>query len=184
MLGIRVRFTVPPIIVLLGSLALVAALTLWYLRTNGDGRATLQFAAVLVGAAVAIFTLLQGRQTKRVSAALRFIERWNSPDLVDLRKGLRDLLRQAEGLPLVEDPGSVRALDRRTTIVWILNFFEEMSIAVQSGEVDETVLRDFFRTAALKTYAALEGWVKEHRPGHPTAFTEFERLCRKWRESA
>ena len=153
MSGIRVRFTIPPVAVLLMSLTAVGGMTIWHYRVGDAGRQTLQFAAVLVGAAVAVFTLLLGRQTRRVSAALRFIERWNSPELVDLRKGLRDLLRDAEKLdPITDADSSIKALDRRTTTVWILNFFEEMAIAIQSGEVEETILKDFFRTAALKSY--------------------------------
>ena len=113
-----------------------------------------------------------------MSSAARFIERWNDPKAVDLIRGLRRILLEAKKLPV---PQSLSQIDKETAITLALNFFEEMSIAVHTKQVEEKVLKDFFRTGVLESYAALEQWIKQRRieRNQPTGYIEFEKLFRR-----
>lgn len=164
---IQFRFSIPifSVLILLG-VALVAT----YARIK-DYRETIQFASGLVGGGAAIYALLLSVQTKRSAAAARFIERYNDPSFAELRKVLsREVYPGPDHAP---DPQGISGL---------LNFFEEMALAVNSKEADENIARGFFFSVSGKFYRALESQIIELRKtgNQPTAFVEYERLYRRW----
>ncbi|MBI3697897.1 MAG: DUF4760 domain-containing protein [Acidobacteria bacterium] len=176
--GITIRFTLPAVVVFF---VVEGALVVWHDRADERRRRTIEFAAAVIAAGTAVYSVRLGIQTNRVSAAARFIERWNDPKSAEMRAGLRRILLEAKELPTGGSEWS--ADERAAAIVVALNFFEEMSIAVKSRQVEEKILRDFFETAAVRCYATLENWIKEHRTlrAHPKCFIEFERLYDRWR---
>jgi hypothetical protein len=167
--SIQFRFSIPLVVVvaIVGLTVIVA-----YGRVR-EYRDTIQFASGLVGGAVAIYALLLNVQTRRSTAASRFVERYNEPTFAELRK----VLSKAISTPShTLEPHSVRSL---------LNFFEEMAIAVNSKEADEKLARGFFFSISGKFYRALEGQIRDLREAgnQPTAFIEYEKMYRRWNKS-
>jgi hypothetical protein len=164
---IQFRFSIPIFLVLV---VLGVVLVVTHARVK-EYRETIQFASGLVGGGAAIYALLLSVQTRRSAAASRFVERYNDPGFAELRKVLsREVYPGPEHAP---DPQGISAL---------LNFFEEMSLAVNSKEADEKIARGFFFSVSGKFYRALENQIIELRKtgNQPTAFVEYERLYRRW----
>jgi hypothetical protein len=164
---IQLRISIPilSIVVLLG-IVLIAT----YAKIK-EYRETIQFASGLVGGGTAIYALLLSVQTRRSAAASRFVERYNDPSFAELRKVLS--AEVYAGTDHTSDPQGISAL---------LNFFEEMALAVNSKEADEEIARGFFFSVSGKFYRALEQQiVKLRKEGNqPTAFIEYEKLYRRW----
>jgi Domain of unknown function (DUF4760) len=164
---IQFRISIPifSVVVLLG-IVLIAT----YARIK-EYRETIQFASGLVGGGAAIYALLLSVQTRRSAAASRFVERYNDPSFAELRKVLS--AEVYPGSDHTPDPQGISAL---------LNFFEEMALAVNSKEADEKIARGFFFSVSGKFYRALELKIIELRKtgNQPTAFVEYEKLYRRW----
>jgi hypothetical protein len=166
---IQFRFSIPifVVLVLLGIAAIIV-----HARIK-EYRETIQFASGLVGGGAAIYTLLLSVQTRRSSAASRFVERYNDPSFAELRKAVS----KASTDPHTLSPQSVRSS---------LNFFEEMALAVNSKEADDAVARGFFFSIAGKFYRAMEEQIVELRKAanQPTAYVQYEKLYRRWNRSS
>jgi hypothetical protein len=73
-------------------------------------------------------------------------------------------------VPLVylkRDPKGQRpsddALKARSSVVNILNFYEEIAILVRTKGADEDRLQRFFRSLVCDGYAKLEDWIRHER---------------------
>ena len=61
------------------------------------------------------------------------------------------------------EKGKPDSMDRQILIA-ILNFWEEVAIAVFSHEADERLLRDFFPdTMVLRTFGVTQEWIRKAR---------------------
>lgn len=74
-------------------------------------------------------------------------------------------------------------LKKRTVVVEIFNFYEEMAVAINLGSVDEEALKRFFRTIVLRYWDDYGYWVGQHRLNRqaPRFATELEEVARKWK---
>ncbi len=169
-LSIKIRFYVPIVFVL--AVAGIAAV-FSYARAGASMRQVIEFGSIVLGGIVGIYGLLLNVQSARNASARKFIERWTDPQFGPYRKVLSQMVHG-------KDP-TLHSLDRQA-IVAILNFWEELAIAVLRGEADESILRDFFYTPALVCFRASENWIGETRKqlNQPTAYTSFEKLYRRW----
>lgn len=164
-------------------LILETILVIIYNFHDDHDRATIAFAATVVGAAFALYTYLQGIEDRRTQKAHRFMERWTTPDMLEIRSVLIEVL---EGRI---DPASLTRTDTtkknaRLSIVSALNFFEEVSIALLEGTANEDRLKDFFSAIAVQSFAKLEDWIKTERKidNEPTYYTKFELVTSRWKE--
>lgn len=64
----------------------------------------------------------------------------------------------------------------------VLNFFEELAIAVNSEEASDEAARAFFYTIVSKYFIAMEPWIGEQRKtsNQPSAYKEYEKLYKRW----
>ncbi len=122
-------------------------------------------------------------QNAKIARAFEFHRRWNDPALAQIKANFRELIdsgkaHMAENVErLIEDDKA-----KRTAVVEVLNFFEEVAIAVHSGAADgETLLRGF-RGPLTEYHATLQPWIKQHRSSkkRPTMWIELERLVEIW----
>lgn len=165
---IQIRFSVPALVIIV---LLAGGVVYLFAVSSPDHREAIKFAAALLGGATAVYSLLVSAQSTRNAAARKFIERWTDPGFADYRKAISELA----------DSNSLAGLNRQM-ILAILNFWEEIAIAVLSKEASEALLRDFFRSAAVKCFLVTKDWIAEQRIKHnqPSGYIQFERLFERW----
>jgi hypothetical protein len=162
-------------------LILESILVVIYNFHDEHDRATIAFTATVVGAAFALYTYLEGIDERRTHSAHHLIERWTTPDMVEFRRVLIDLLEdRIDPNLLVRSDVTMR--ETRLSLVSALNFFEEISIAVIRRTANEDRLKDFFSAIAVQTFARLDGWIKNERKldNEPTYYSNFEALASRW----
>jgi hypothetical protein len=165
---IQIRLSVPALAIIV---LLAGGVVYLFAVSSLDHRETIKFAAALLGGATAVYSLLVSAQSTRNAAARKFIERWTDPGFADYRKAISD----------IANANSLAGLDRQK-ILAILNFWEEIAVAVLSKEANETLLKDFFRSAAVKCFLVAKAWIEEQRKTHnqPSGYIEYERLYTRW----
>ena len=64
----------------------------------------------------------------------------------------------------------------------LLNFWEEMAIAVLAKEADEGLLKEFFFTPVIRYFMTVKGYIddKRTRTGQTTAYIKYEELNKRW----
>lgn len=115
---------------------------------------------------------IKGVVTDKKLLAAQYLARWNSPELSDFRK-------------LVEG-SSIRAIEKDReksyALAQVLNFFEEMSIALKGDLLDEELINSAFANVVRRRWADTESWILEirQRTNDPQALENFEALARRW----
>ena len=169
---IPVKFYVPILLVLVvvGAGAVVAH---WRLST--DRSKTVEFSVAVIGGLTALYGLLLGIHQGRSTSATRFMQRWNAPEFRPYRKAIRQTI----------DDGNPDAVDRLDT-AFILDFWEEMSIAVLAKEADEGLLKQFFYSAVVRYYLSTEKYVRDlrNKAGQPSGYKGFWDLAQRWANTA
>ena len=111
----------------------------------------------------------------RAAVALRFVERWNDPNLAPFRKAWHALYDELRTQP----PAVVHQRlqdddDARTTATDILNFFEEIAHAINAGAADRALLDRVLGETICGYYTAVAPWVVVRRVTRPDAWVEIE----------
>jgi hypothetical protein len=127
----------------------------------------------------------QGEQAKRTHA-FEMMARWNSPDLFHSRFAWNKISHQFQqnGAGAVRtylnDPANENDV---TNIRHILNFIEEISIAVREDHADGPLLKRAFRSIVMRAHEALSDWISDHRraTARNDIWEEFEWLYSAWR---
>ena len=157
---IWINFSVDVLLVLVMA---GGALVAWFAFTGGaqwpPDRATLIFLVSTIGGTAAIYQLSRNIKQNRIDKAFGFMERWND---VEFQKKRDKIDEDAKKL--------------------LMNFFEEMSLAIESRNADEEVLRRYFRFVAITAWREKEEWVKEIREKAEFAFIETETMVERWRK--
>lgn len=164
---IQFRFSVPALVVIV---ALGIAVIAWYARATQQ-REAIKFGAELVGGAVAIYSLLLSVQAARTASAAKFVERWNDPGFAAYRKAISDAL-------VAKD---ISHADRQVNL-GVLNFWEEIAVAANRGDADETLLEEFFRTAAVRYFEVGRSWIQDQRDSlhWPSGYRQYQALAERW----
>lgn len=112
--------------------------------------------------------------------ALRFAERWNEPQMYHARDTLRHLFDNKNTSD--EDIKNI-AEDRKTNMIQILNFAEEIAYAYDNDLVDRELTRDKFEGIILTLWQTLEPWVRKHRSdrGRTKIWARVESLYHQWK---
>jgi hypothetical protein len=89
--------------------------------------------------------------------ALKFGERWNDPSMFHVRDVLRDIMDS----PISHDEliKFVNEKSRRTNVIHIFNFLEEVSIAHKHHLVDRETLDAQFHGIVVGTWSKLSPWI-------------------------
>jgi hypothetical protein len=116
---------------------------------------------------------------ERARGALQFVSDWNSPEFYHAKNKGREVLEYFEKNGHT-DCEFIK--ERLQNLVDVLNFFEEMSIAIQLGHVDDTVAKRFFRSIVIHYWQVTEPWIKKRRAAkqNPRLLCEFDTLAKNW----
>ena len=190
----RISLTFGPLLLYtLVIAAIAAALAYFYAEANASNRQVIGYGSSLFGAMIALSGLLYTAQNirdaneeKRSIAAARFVERWDAPQFFDVKSQWRRLQEEMEALSAEQRANALnQVLEKRTTVVEMFNFMEEMAVAINTSSVDEELLRRFFKTIVTRYYDDYEYWIKHHRQHRraPRFCCELEIVAPNWKKS-
>jgi hypothetical protein len=126
-------------------------------------------------------------EAERVNKAFSYIHRWNAAPFEE-RKQFRALMNDIKPLSPAE---IAKRLDdvhaARAIVVDVMNFFEEMSIAINEGLADEETLLKFFRDMLEWYYQRFSDWIQRLRTDgggrpRPRVYIQLEAVAKRWQE--
>lgn len=190
----RISLRFGPLLLYTLVIALIAVgLAYFYFRANTSDRQVIAYGSSLFGAMIALSGLLYTAQNirdaneeKRSIAAARFVERWNAPQFFEVKSRWRQLQEEMEVLSPEQRANTLdKDLAKRTTVVEMFNFMEEMAVAINTESVDGELLRRFFKTIITRYYEDYEVWIRHHRQHRraPRFCCELEIVAPKWKKS-
>lgn len=123
--------------------------------------------------------------SEKVDKAFSFIQRWNTAPFEE-RKAWRALIETLKAKTAPQITAALQAGADRALLVDVLNFFEEMCLAMNESLADEETLIKFFRDM-LETYYSLFGeWINQQRTDHhrpsPRVYIQFEQVAKRWQQ--
>ena len=172
--------------VAIGSLAMAPVAAYVLLPAH---REVLSFTLGAVGAAAAILSVIYLGTSIRESVrselwkrTFEYHERWSD----DRLRESRELLSKAF---LNDGPAMIRIVrdspDTERAAIALMNYFEEMALAIRVRAVDEDILVLYFKTPVLRAWLVLEPWVHVVREIRaPSIYREVEALYRRWEVNA
>lgn len=173
-------------------IAIAGILDYAYFRVDTNLRSVIAFGCSLLGAMIAISTLLYTAQNlkasnreKKAVAAAKFIERWNHPSYDSIRKACTELNTELDQLsPEARANVLLQDVTKRRTATELLNFFEEMAVIVNNEALDEDILQRFFRSLVIVYWDRYSYWVAKCRKDKrwPRVFCELEVMATKWKK--
>jgi hypothetical protein len=144
-------------------------------------------AAATIGGAFYVAETIreQAREGKR-AAAFSFVERWNHPAFFYARQSWHEISQVfqrdgADGVQkLLADEAKKQILH---DVRHILNFLEEIAMAVREDYADQEILKTFFTGIVIRAHEALADWMPEHRrkTGRPKIWEQFYLLYDAWK---
>ncbi len=147
--------------------------------------AVLGGSGTLIAALNALDTRVASLEQAKKATALDFINRWNDPSFYHAKKGGREILEEIKKVSTVDEQWKYVQADpvRLANLISVLNFFETVSIGIQTGLADGPLAKQFFRAIALEYWRQTEGMVKKRRAdrGNDRLFHEFECLYGQWK---
>lgn len=202
----RFTFTLPPKLIAIMLLvwgAFVAAFFIWpaYQPTIIFGASSLGGLGALAGAFYLARQLVLTTQQqkvamqqikteqeaaikqKRLEIALRYLERWNNPQFHHVK------IAAGKVLEIKEKKGeeAVTALlyedaTFRSNVTDILNFFEEIALAIDLEVVDEDTLKRAYSGLVHLYFMALQNFIEKRRNQftNPLISIEVENLHKRW----
>jgi hypothetical protein len=126
--------------------------------------------------------------SNRITRSFSYPARWGDPSWAPARRIVGRVLIECRGKP---EPERLRimkdaietdsALEVET--ISVLNFLEELSLAVNLGLADEEVIYRYYRGTVVRTFDLLAPWIREHRDKReaPRRWLELEKLYEAWR---
>ncbi len=123
----------------------------------------------------------------KINKAFSYIHRWNAAPF-DERKQFRAFLNKIKPLSPSDITKILEAEHaERSIVVDVMNFFEEMSLAVNEGLADEDTLLKFFRDMLEWYYHRFSDWIGKLRTdggGHPRprVYIQLEQVVKRWQE--
>jgi hypothetical protein len=190
--GWRVAFTIT-----FGIIAVVvgAGLILLYLFW-ASARDELRFvvaALATVGGVASAYYIGSGlratAESEKLTRTFAYPARWGDPPWAPARKATAELLKECQGKPEAERLAAIqKALKAKPElerdIIAVLNYLEELALAVNLGVVDEQIVKRFYRSTVVRGYRALAPWVKTHRDEREseTIWSEIEALYDTWKQ--
>jgi len=120
---------------------------------------------------------------ERLKIAFQYMERWNNPHSYHVRNASREILRigATEGTERVRRALSDDA-GLRSNVMDVMNFFEEMALAVTLDTADEGTLKQAFQAMFTMHWMTLSPFINERRAvlGKADLLIECEKLHGRW----
>lgn len=130
-------------------------------------------------------------ETRRMDRTLEYIARWNSPNFdsfkeiaVEMRKIINNYPDEVKHSDIV-----LKALrqseDLELKVSNILNFFEELALAVEKGLVDQDMIKEFFEYIFLRCATLFKDYIEDERikRQYNKLYIEFTNLNETWQNS-
>jgi len=153
-----------------------------------NGLSNLMVAGAIVVSAVlasivALLAIAHNRRISRKKSAYDIIIRTMSHDI---RRAETVFLKRSERRKWTGIIKPTNAKDRRDKqdIIYYLNHYEFMCVAIQQNIVDESVLKDIIGDKMVKTYSSGRALISQIRDedGDDEFYEHFERVARRWRD--
>jgi Domain of unknown function (DUF4760) len=149
-------------------------------------------AATIGGTFYLAETIREEAEQEKTNRAFELIARWNSPDMFHARTSWHKITETfqekvaggADGVKsLLLSPDQLIA---NHNVRYLLNFFEEIALAVRHHHADEPLLKSFFGSIIARGDEALKTWIPEHRrfTGRSDIWCEFDWLSEKWHKES
>ena len=125
----------------------------------------------------ALKSILDPSATDQQVIALQYISRWNSSEFKDKQRILAKYLHDPKFTP------DLRLIpnDDRAAIFDVFDFFEELSISVINGIVDEKIVRAAYENVVKNSWTRGNIWINQIREGEDTNVLQyFEELAKRW----
>lgn len=182
-LEFKVRLTLAVLLILFCSLAISAfALLPAY-------RELLIFSSAIVGGSAAIYAAYFAALTLRINlkrdmlkSALYITNRVNGLDLTKVRTFVEERLGNGNLAPTEIYKEVTKDKEIRDAVRIVLNHFEDVSISIQKGDSDETMVHMTLCWMVTSIFNSLKPYIYERRKiiGSPTIYLELERLAKCW----
>jgi hypothetical protein len=118
---------------------------------------------------------------QKKAITMDFAKRWNEPTMKRTRKICREVIdlrsRSAE-----EAKSIINQENKIDIVIHLLNFFEEIAVAVEYETGNEKMLKEMFKEVVIRTWAGLFLWLTEYRQERnaPMAWEKVETLNGRW----
>ena len=112
--------------------------------------------------------------------ALEFGRRWNDPHMYQVRDMLREILDHTGS----HDELIAVIREKKTSVISILNFLEEIATASVTGHSDDELLHRQFSSVILNTWRKTSHWIQVHRSerGDTEIWEDLERVYGQWNQ--
>jgi len=68
----------------------------------------------------------------------------------------------------------------RQKIVMVLNYFEHLSILVNTNHIEEKIIKESFRTVFISTFVLMKPYIDYSQQRSSTIWCNYERMAKKW----
>lgn len=188
--GIKLQFAMRLTLSMAILLATVYSIYL-YIDTRQDKfKEALGFSATVMASSAAAITAISVEKEREHNAksllidrTFSYVARWNNhdfkkQDIIALMREVRKLNEKEGRIHILEQLGDKAEL--MSELVCILNFLEEMSLAISNKVVDEDILKDFFRGIVKDFHEAFRPWLNERAIQKPDVYMRFRNLYDVW----
>lgn len=124
----------------------------------------------------------------RINTAFSYIHRWNAAPFDDRHK-FRALMYEVKSMPPKEVTAHVEGdHEAKSVVTDVMNFFEEMSLAINEGLADDETARKFFNNMLEYYYQRFADWIHMLRTDgggspRPSVYIQLENVIGRWRHS-
>ena len=186
-----------PLNIVVISLLFAGGLTFinfWIHKTHKEYKNILPFAintfATTAGALSAYYAYKSFRQAtkdKKQQKAYHLIERWNSPELLELEVGAKQMINDLKTSQQSVETYIEKAenINKRYKATKILNFFVEIAICIENEIADEAVLKSFFEVIVRDYCDKFHAFIYYRRQGNEyiNRYQKLVELTNKWNGS-
>ena len=117
--------------------------------------------------------------------ALKLMERWDNPALLEARDFTRDIEERAPELSktnlLKEIEGEEATEGLKESLIHVFNFWERVRLSITYDRADEDILKETFRPVFISMYERFEVWLNEKSKQYPRYKEDLEKLYNRWK---
>jgi hypothetical protein len=187
---------IPVIWIVMGLFLPIEGVLLWaYHTASREWKDTIVFGATVVGGAFALYGHMKHIEGRRDQYAQKLIERWNdpSPEFELMKDTLRNVYAGTLNLASVMRTRTAAGqivlpndMVTRNRVVGLLNYCEEVALAVRTDQADEALVRRILSGVLEMAWDRFEPWIQGERtvlgpPHGDELYIELQKLVEKWK---
>jgi len=189
---VKIQFAVTLTIGLISTS--IAGASIYLYKTYPNFRDLLTFSATALATSVGFTAasyvsqdLKRNSEQAVIDRTLSYIERWNDPSFN--KENIIGLMRKARGVNSGDKDEFIKETLKedklKSELILILNFFEEMSLAIHENLVEDRLLCDFFKEIVMDYKAEFSHWIdyrSETKNGaaNKDCYKELKKLYGNW----